>query len=179
MRTTRPFTSALLAALVCAGCGDGAPEGAGPPPSTSDSLAGHWELETSETLAPDGSVTPGTPRESFLLFTPEHYSMNWVFGGDSIASYQEPFRPTEEEALARYGSLLVNAGRYAASGGVLTIKPIFAVVPGFVGGSGTFEYRLSGDTLRLLWTEIFASDGTPDPLTARGYSFRYRYVRVD
>lgn len=178
MRTTRPLPIAV-AVLVCVGCGEGARESPDVPPSASDSLTGLWNLQTSETLAPDGSVTARPIQESFLLFTPEHYSMNWAGGPDPVSSYAEPFRPTEEEALARYGSLLVNAGRYTASGGTLTIEPAFALVPEFISGSGTFTYSFAGDTLQLRWTEIFAADGTPDPLTARGYSFRYRFIRVD
>jgi hypothetical protein len=159
-------------------CRGGAPDDPVGLPSPSDSLIGLWELEASKTIAPDGSVRSGSPRESFLLFTAEHYSMNWVSGGDSISSYDEPFRPTEKEALARYGSLLVNAGRYTASEGTLTIEPIFALVPEFINGSGIFAYSLSGDTLKLRWTRIFAADGSPDPLTSQGYSFRYRFARV-
>lgn len=174
-----PFAIALFAACVCAGCGEGAPARSEAAPAASDSLTGLWELETRETLAPDGSVTSRPAWESFLLFTSEHYSMNYVGGPDSVSSYQEPFRPTEDEALARYATLVVNAGRYTAFEGRLTIQPTFALVPEFVGGSGTFEYSLSGDTLDLRWTEIFASDGTPDPLTAQGYSFRYRFTRAD
>lgn len=178
-RGSWPLAILLSAVLAYVGCDYGAREGTDATRSASDSLTGVWELEVAETLAPDGSVMPRTIRESFLVFTPEHYSMNWAGGPDSVSSYEEPFRPTEEEALARYGSLLVNAGRYTASGGSLTIEPTFALVPEFVGGSGTFEYRFSGDTLGLRWTEIFAADGTPDPLTSQGYVFRYRFVRVD
>jgi len=170
---------ALVVLLGSTGCGGGAPDPPERAPATSDSLTGLWRLESRETLGPDGSVTPRPAWESFLLFTPEHYSMNWAGGPDSVRSYEEPFRPTEEEALARYGSLVINAGRYTASAGTLAIRPTFALVPEFVGGSGTFEYSLSGDTLTLRWTEILASDGTPDPFTSRGYSFRYRFARVD
>lgn len=179
MREARAGSIVLLLVALWAGCGDGEPERGRAASSAADSLAGAWELRRAETVAPDGTVTPYSTQESFLLFTADHYSMNWAGGSEPTPPYGEPFQPTEEEALARYRSLLVNAGRYAASGGTLTIEPRFALVPEFVGGSGTFEYRLSGDSLRLRWTRIVARDGQPDPWTARGYSYRYTFVRID
>jgi len=89
MGTTGPLAIALSVVFVCAGCGDATRGSRDTPPSASDSLTGLWEVVASETLAPDGSATPGTIRESFLLFTPEHYSMNWVGAGDPVSSYED------------------------------------------------------------------------------------------
>lgn len=170
MRTSA-FWTVCLGSLSYVGCT------AAPPAETADPLEGVWELTSAETVAPDGSATPYQTQESFLLFTDEHYSMNWSSGPEPTPSYETRFRPTRDEALARYGSLLINAGRYTTSGDTLRIDPEFALVPEYVGGSGTFEYEVSGDTLILEWVEIFANDGSPDPMTSQGFSFRYRFVR--
>lgn len=39
------------------------------------------KLDASETVAPDGSVTTGSPRESSLLFNPEPITIEHRVGG--------------------------------------------------------------------------------------------------
>lgn len=142
-------------------------------------LNGAWKLDSALTVGPDGSIYPKSFQESFLLFSDGYYSMNWA-GGDKPADfYKERFQPTDAEKLARYNSLLVNAGTYTLTDTTLSIHPVFALVPEFSNGFGKFTYALSGDTLQLDWKEIFSADDIQDPLTARGYHFKYWFVRIN
>lgn len=152
---------------------------AGQDPDPSDALHGAWELVASETLAPDGSVIPGSPRESFVFFTPDgHYSMGWASGSEPSPPYAERFRPTDAEALARYRSLVVNAGSYEVIAGRVEIRPRFALVPEYVGGFGALDWSVEGDRLELVWHTIRSVDGVTDPATAEGYRWRYTLERV-
>lgn len=141
-------------------------------------LDGAWRLVSSETIAPDSTRHPGSTHESLLLISGGYYSMNYAFGARKSDFYTERFRPTDAEKLARYSSLLVNAGRFELDGGLLTIHPEFALVPEFVGGLGEFEYSLDGDDLELVWRRIESADGIPDPNTDAGVRYVSRWRRI-
>jgi hypothetical protein len=141
-------------------------------------LDGAWRLVSSETIGPDGTRYPGSPHESLLLISGGYYSMNYAFGRQKSDYFSERFRPTDEEKLARYNSLLVNAGRFALDGGLLTIHPEFALVPEFIGGLGEFEYSVNGDNLELVWRRIESADGIPDPNTDAGVRYVSRWQRL-
>lgn len=147
-------------------------------PVTPAELEGAWRLVQARTIAPDGSMNPYSTHESLLLFAGDFYSMGWASGAERAPFYDQRFRPSDEEKLARYSGLLVNAGRWQMDDGRLIIHPEFALVPEFVGGRGAFEVSLSGDTLELHWTVIRSADGVEDPMTAQGYSWKYTFERI-
>lgn len=163
---------ALVFAASCAG----AKVGSAPAPAAE--LDGVWQLVFSETIGPDGNRYPGHTYESLLLISDGYYSMNWAFGPQKSVYFSERFKPTDAEGLARYRSLLVNAGRFELNGGLLTIHPVFALVPEFVGGMGEFEYSLNGNTLQLVWRKIESADGIPDPNTDAGVRYVSRWQRI-
>ena len=141
-------------------------------------LEGAWRLAFSETIGPDGTRRPGRTHESLLVIADGYYSMNYAFGPQKSESFSKRFSPTDAEALARYRSLLVNAGRFELDGGLLRIHPEFALVPEFVGGLGEFEYSLNGESLQLVWSKIESAEGIPDPNTAAGVRYVSRWQRL-
>lgn len=161
--------------MVAASCAGAEVESEG---GSAGELDGVWRLVSSETIGPDGTRYPGQTHESLLLISGGYYSMNYAFGPRKSEYFSERFRPTDAEKLARYSSLLVNAGRFEVDEGVLTIHPEFALVPEYVGGLGEFEYSLDGGTLELVWRRIEAADGVPDPNTAAGVRYVSRWQRV-
>lgn len=142
------------------------------------SLQGAWRLTSAKAIGPDGSEYPNSIQESFLLFTDQYYTMNWVSGTEPPEFYKKRFQPSEPEKLNRYNSLLVNAGTYSVKDSTLEIQPVFALVPEFVGGIGKFNYALHKDTLQLDWKTILSADSIPDPYTAQGFHFKYEFVRL-
>lgn len=149
-----------------------------PGESASPELDGAWQRTFSETIGPDGSRYPGTTHESFLLISDGFYSMNWAFGAEASDFYADRFSPTDEEKLARYEAMLVNAGRFDVDGNVFTIHPTFALVPEFIGGLGEFEYSLDGGMLLLVWRRIVSADGVSDPNTEAGVRYVSRWQRI-
>ncbi len=140
-------------------------------------LDGAWKLVMSEVIAPNGEHFPGHVQESLLLFSGGFYSMNWASGKAAAPHSATPLQPTDAEKVARYSTLIINAGRFEASEGVLSIWPDFALIPEYVGGLGVLDYVLDGDTLDLVWRTIESADGTSDPNTAIGVRFHYTFVR--
>jgi len=141
-------------------------------------LQGAWLRVEGAAVGRDGTEYPSTIRESLLLFSGDHYSMNWAGGTEAPVPSATPFRPTDEEKLARFGVLLVNAGTFEVEGEVLTIHPTFALVPEFVNGLGELRFELKGDELLLDWYRIDAADGSPDPYVEAGVRFVSRWERV-
>ncbi|MEW6211823.1 MAG: hypothetical protein AB1631_25930 [Acidobacteriota bacterium] len=170
-QTTKILTAFLVLLAACR------PSGDLPVSDEASALDGAWQLAEAEAIGSDGMRYPRHFQESLLLFAGDHYSMNWAGGTTAAPYYAQRFAPTDAEKVARYSSLVVNAGRFEAANGVLTIWPDFALVPEYVGGIGEFDYRLSGDTLDLVWRRIEAADGTPDPYTAAGVRYHYRWKR--
>ena len=74
-----------------------------------------------------------------MLFTARHYSIARSTGEEPMAPYTERWTPTETEQLARMNSIVVNAGTYEATPSSFVTRPLFALVPGFVGGTAEYE----------------------------------------
>ncbi len=140
-------------------------------------LEGVWKLTAAEVHAPNGQIFPSNPQESLLLFAGNYYSMNWATGELPAPFSAEQLRPTDAEKLARFSTLIVNAGHFELSEDELTIHPDFAMLPEYVGGLGVFNYELDGDALYLEWHTIESVDGISDPNTAQGVVFNYEFTR--
>ncbi len=135
-------------------------------PAQSDSagpLEGAWRLTSQVDVAVDGTRTDNTPQESLFLFRGDHYSMAFAYGAEPSPPYTERFTPSDEESVARFSSMTVNTGTYEVSGSTVTFRPLFALVPEFVGGFAEHDYELSGNTLRLTWRRTVAFDGVEAP----------------
>lgn len=168
--------SLLSLALLCAAaCRSPATESGH---EKSGELDGAWRRVFAETIGPDGTRYPGKTYESLLLISDGYYSMNWAFGSQRSDYYGDRFNPTDDEKLARYQALVVNAGRFDIDGDILTIHPTFALVPEFVGGLGEFRYSLDGDTLELVWYRIVSVDGVQDRNTEAGVRYVSRWERI-
>ena len=170
MRSAHAVAGTLI--IVVAGCsGTSTPQEVGP-------LEGAWRLTGIIMVSPDGSRTGLTPQENLFLFSGDYYSIAYAFGDERSPVYAEPFNPTAEERLARFSSMLVNTGTYEVSGSTATLRPLFALVPEFVGGLAELDYELSGDRLTLNWRRALSGAGVEEPLTAAGGSAQFTLSRL-
>jgi hypothetical protein len=159
--------AAFLAGLIaCSG------QSSGP----TDPLHGAWRLVTMHLVFADGKSVEVPTRESLIIFADGYYSIGYAFGDSSSVPYAERWHPTDREKVARFGSLIVNAGSYQLGGSRLDARPLFAIAPEFVGGRGVFSYAFAADTLELTWERSIASDGLEYP--SRGAVTLLRLVRA-
>jgi len=180
---TPPLTAALLlGSLLFAAPGCSPPTPAAQDPAVAAAadapttpLEGAWQVVEMRQEYPDGRGYPLHPRESFFLFAGSGYSIAWAYGDGPSPLYAERWRPTEEERLARFGSMLVNAGTFEVDGDRMVAHPRFALAPELAGGEVRFRFSFSGDTLRLSWDETYSVDGIPYP--SDGASTVLRLVR--
>ena len=166
------LTHLALAGLV-AGAVACSPRSAAP----RDPLQGAWRVVSMHLVAPDGGSTELPVRESLCLFANGYYSINYTFGAGASVPYQERWHPSDTEKVARFSSMIVNAGSYRLSGSRLDARPLFALAPEYVGGQGIFSHALRADTLELTWEQSIASDGLEYP--SGGTVTRLRLVRAD
>ena len=136
--TTAPITLAALAATLLAACERAeAPE----PP-----LEGAWSVVSIRLTGPDSAST--TVQPSLYLFGDKHYSMMRVTGNQPRALAATD-SATDAEKLAAYNSFIANTGTYEVADSTLTIHPVVARSPNYMGGSDKYRFRVNGDTLWL------------------------------
>ena len=142
-------------------------------------VEGAWRFSQLQRVSADGETTTIPTQESMVLFSGGHYSIAFSSGDSGVPPYAETWAPTEEEAVARMASIVVNSGTYQISGSTLTTHPLFALVPSYVGGRAEYELSLSGETLTLRVMNVVSADGVQLPLIAQGSTDVYMLVRLN
>lgn len=85
---------------------------------------------------------------------------------------------TDAERIARYNALTMNSGTYTLSGNRLIIRPLVARAPEYVGGTGTYEFQVTGDTLQLTDIDIVSFDTIPIPGFVATGRYHHTLVRL-
>lgn len=145
-------------------------------PGPADALNGTWRLVAMHMVTADGTRVEIPAHESLFIFAHGHYSIMYAFGASASTPYADRWHPSESEKLARFSSVIVNAGSYRLTGSRLDARPLFALAPEFIGGQGLFSYAFTADTLELTWERSIAFDGLEYP--SRGTVTLLRLVRV-
>ena len=131
----------------------------------SRSMVGVWQVKEIRRQNVESQVTD-KPFPNLFMFTPSHYSMAWVLGASQ--TFTERWKPTKEEKIERFDSLVVNAGTYETDGNTLTAHPMVARIPDFIGGKLICEFHVEKDILRLKFVDEYSFDGVQAPWVAQG-----------
>jgi hypothetical protein len=143
----RSLSAVLISAFALASC-------CGLPKSHGTAFDGAWRVIAVE-VEGSGATKHDQPQPSLVLFSGEYYSWSRVTTTSPRALFVAE-TPTDAERVAAFDSVLFNAGRYEVSDSTLTVWPIVARSPNFMGGaSESYRFRLSGDTL---WVEQRSED---------------------
>ena len=97
-----------------------------------------------------------------MLFTHGYYSMTWSLRRSERPTSATLWHPTDEEKTDQVAGFVVNAGAYEIGDSLLTVHPIVAKTPEYMGGRGVFRYTLSGDTLLLTGVQYTSASGVVD-----------------
>jgi hypothetical protein len=147
------FIGTLVATAACA-------QGSG---AQADPLRGAWRIDSMHLITAGRDTIEVKVNESLITFGDGYYSIGYCFGKDRPAAYAVRWRPSDEEKLARFGTVIVNSGTYRLKGSLIDGKPLFALAPEFVDGRAVFSYRFVKDTLELTWEKSIAFDGLEYP----------------
>lgn len=151
----RPLVLALLL-LALAGCSPTAPSDRGP-------FEGVWRVAEIRYVGPDGHSTNDAPQSGIIVFTTRHYSMIWTPGDAPRRMFAKRWQPSPEEKIASFDAVAANSGTYDWTGTRVTLHPIVAKSPDFMGGEALCEYHFAGDTLWITMTRATSRDGVCDP----------------
>jgi hypothetical protein len=77
--------------------------------------------------------------------------------------YETAWRPTDEERISAYNSIVVNSGSYELRGDTLITRPLVAKTVEFEGGEARWFWFAMADTLWLQSAEIWNRKGEVDP----------------
>ena len=127
-----------------------------------DSIEGVWRITKIITITSQGENTRPHMLPSMFIFTKNHYSIVWIPGKELPKNYVKRWRPTDEEKVQSYNSIIVNAGTYGIEGNVITTKPQIAKTPDFIGGYAKFEFEVKDNTLKLIRIDTMSNDGIQD-----------------
>ncbi len=174
----RPLLAVLTVCLL-AGCQQQAPQEEPELASESPSVEGAWNLVGMEIVSADGEVTQVPTYENLMLFKDGYYSMALSRGDHKSPYFSERWGATEDEQLDRWSLIIVNAGTYEVTESELITRPLFALVPEFVGGTARYSYELTEDQFALTVTGILSADGAENPQFIDGSTWVYRMERID
>lgn len=159
MNALARILTASSAAFLVGGCApapteEGSEETRGP-------LEGVWSVVAVDPMDGSAAIDPAQP--GLYIFAESHYAAVYTPGPEPRVKSAMSFRPTDEEMIDQYRTIIVNSGTYEIDGSSLTVRPVIAKSPGFVGGRLTGTFSVSGDTLVIHHQHLFDLDGTELP----------------
>jgi len=125
-------------------------------------LEGVWRIVEYRVTGPDVDITNPDPQPSLYMFDRRHYSVVRIPTSERPRDFEMTWRPTDEEKVRAFNSIIVNAGTYELTDSTLTTRPFIAKTPEFMGGWAVSRYSFANDTLSLETLEIYSHDGVPD-----------------
>lgn len=155
---------ALMSGAACGGAPERSPQTAAVEPAATTApanpLVGVWSV-TVMNAGSDHAIDPAQP--GLYIFTDGYYSAVYSRGADPRPVPAAAFDPTIEEKVAQYDTLIVNTGSYETHGSTITLRPMIAKSPEFVGGHRNMTYQISGNLLTLTLESVVSGDGVTVP----------------
>ena len=130
-------------------CDGGAVPASDPAVKAGSLIEGVWRIADITIKGANPSTVVDPP--SVYIFMKTHYSMMRAVGAAGAErTLFKAIDPADAEKIAAYDSFVANTGTYDLTGTVLTVRPIVAKHPNFMGGGfDTYEVRAQSDTLWL------------------------------
>lgn len=111
-------------------------------------LVGAWLIKETSVTTTEGTSTDKNPPPGIYIFTDQHFSNTLIPKGGERLPFTD--RTTPEEMLAAYNNFIAEAGSYEVTESTLTTHNIVAKIPNYMNGRIIYQYKLEGDSLRLL-----------------------------
>lgn len=127
-------------------------------------LLGAWEVKSLTWHSEKGDQGIEKAQPGLFIFAENHYSLMWTPTKEARVPFKVLSKPTDEEAIAGFKSVVFNGGTYQLTGeNTLTSKAMVAKVPGFEGGEQMYQFRFEGKSLLLTMVDEIYPDGSrPD-----------------
>ena len=123
-------------------------------------LLGAWHLTGVEWRSVERTSALTDVQPGLFVFTPSHYALMWSPVNQPRVPFKVLAKPTDEEIIQGFRSVIFNGGRYRYSGDQLVTTAEIAKVPGFESGQQFFNVVLKGDLLTLTFHDEIYPDGS-------------------
>lgn len=125
-------------------------------------LKGTWQMTSVHWKTKDTTYSIHEAQPGLFIFTDETYSIMWTPIDEPRTPFADLSKPTDEELMAGFRTVVFNAGRYSHTDSTATAIPIIAKVPGFEGGKQFYRYTIDGDMLHLtMFDETYPNGDKP------------------
>ncbi len=128
-----------------------------------NSLLGSWEMQSFYWMSKDTTYAREDVHPGIFLFTDKSYSIQWTPTSKAREKFSILSKPTDEEIIAGFKSVVFNSGSYISTGSTVVATAYIAKVPGFEGGKQFYSYDIKGDILSLtMYDETYPDGKKPD-----------------
>lgn len=127
--------------------------------ASTNPLMGAWEMKAVHWKTTDTTYTIATAQPGIFIFTANKYSIQWTPNEEPRTPFQILSKPTDEELIAGFRSVVFNAGSYEMTDSTVTATAFIAKVPGFEGGIQYYRYTIKDDELSLTMFDETYPDG--------------------
>ncbi len=131
--------------------------------SENNQLQGGWDVKSIRWISDEQTHELPEAQPGMFIFSDNHYALMWSPKQSPRVPFKELAKPTDEEILAGFKSIVFNSGSYVVTDKELTTTARVAKVPGFEGGELNFKYQFKDDLLILtLYDETYPDGKKPD-----------------
>jgi len=128
--------------------------------TTNNPLLGSWKMVKVTWVSKDKSHPIDNAQAGIFLFTPSSYAIQWIPTPKPRVPFVLLSKPTDEEKMAGFSSVVFNAGSYEYTDNMVTTTAYIAKVPGFEGGKQFYKFKIINDTLSLIMFDEIYPNGT-------------------
>ena len=125
-------------------------------------LKGTWKMKSIHWKTKDTTYSIQEAQPGLFIFTDKTYSIMWTPTEVPREAFVDLSKPTEEELMSGFKTVVFNAGSYTHTDSTAIAIPIIAKVPGFEGGKQFYHYMIEGDILHLtMFDETYPNGDKP------------------
>ena len=127
-------------------------------------LKGAWEVKSIRWISAEQTHNLPEAQPGMFLFSDHHYSLMWSPKQSPRVPFKVLSKPTDEEVLAGFKSIVFNSGSYEFTDSEITASAKVAKVPGFEGGQLHYKYRFdeAQQLILTLYDETYPDGQKPD-----------------
>ncbi len=126
-------------------------------------LLGAWDVVSVAWVSAEQTHTIEAAQPGMFLFNADHYALMWSPKNSPRTPFKNLSKPTDEEILAGFRSIVFNAGTYEVDGNEMVASARVAKVPGFAGGQLFYRFEFKGQLLQLtMYDETYPDGSKPD-----------------
>ncbi len=158
MNQKNNFTWVLPILIIGMGCA-----GTIPDKKSQNRLLGSWKLKKIHWITNDTMYSIPKAEPGIFFFTDSSYAIMWTPTDKPRKPFKILSKPTEEEIIAGFKSIVFNAGRYTFTDSTIVATALIAKVPGFEGGKQFYWYTIDKNHLNLtMYDETYPNGKKPE-----------------